>query len=277
MSKSLQLYHPQNLILQRLISSIYFVGNDQTIKNYIVYPHTNCNLSLYKNAHIRYRNHSITIKKSAADNCCAIIANRTNQLLEINIPSSPACEIAINFKPFGIACFSNFRFTGKDNFYKVDFFLEELPMLMEQVFSTKQAKKRVAYIEAFLLKKYQPIPHLDKLIKASDLLSDFDAKALLGEIADAVNMNQKQLNRYFNKYVGCSPAHFRRLQRFRKSINSYANATDGISLTKLAYRFNYADQAYLINEFKDFTARSPKMFFKQLTALANGKILWKVN
>lgn len=272
----LKIFYPQNTILKDLIASIYFIEKGEGIKTYIVYPHTNCNLSIFFRADIILEKEKVIITKNKTNNYTAIIAKRTKIPLEIIYENEPDYEIAINFKPLGICCFSNFTFDSSSNFYRVPSFNEDAPSLFSKVFSSAGHEERIKYIEQFLLQKYAPIHRITDLITARNKLANFKSKVSVSDIAKSVNISQKQLGIYFNKYVGCSPAHFRRIERFRKSLNEYTNLISKKNLTQLSYEAGYTDQAYLIKEFNHFTEQNPKTFFKTVSLLANRKILWKI-
>jgi AraC-like DNA-binding protein len=267
---------PTSSILKDLIASIYIVEKGTAIKNYFVYPHTNCNLSLFFGANINIEGYKVIIDKAVSNIYSSIIAKRTKCFLEIEYVNNNFYEIAINFKPLGISCFSDFSFDSKNNFYNLSLFNIEDQQKILDLLERKEDNKIFKIIENLLLQKYKPIPKLNYLVNAVKLLQDFENKISITDLSKIIHLNQKQLNRYFNKYVGCSPAHFRRIERFRRSIQEYLNPELENTLTKLAYKFEYSDQAHLINEFKKLTSYSPKKFFKNLSVFANGKILWKV-
>jgi AraC-like DNA-binding protein len=273
---SYEILIPETSILKDLVESIYFIEKEKAIKNYIVYPHTNCNLSLLMGVDLNINDYKVVINKTTARNYSSIIAKRTNCFLEVEYTDDCVYEVAINFKPIGICCFSNFIFSSEKNFYTITSFNNDVPNLFSKLTLCESKTEKLKLVEQFLMAKFNPIPNLVALLKAVKLLRDFENKFSIIDIAKSVNLNQKQLNRYFNKYIGCSPAHFRRIERFRRSINDYVNPEVKNNLTKLAYKFEYTDQAHLINEFKKLTNDTPKIFFKNLSVLGNGKILWKV-
>ncbi len=274
--KQYEILTPENSMLKDLVESIYFIEKEKIIKNYIVYPHTNCNLSLFLGADIKADDYKVVINKNTTKNYLSIIAKRTNSFLEVEYADDYVYQVAINFKPIGICCFSDFIFNSINNFYTITSFDKEAKNLFSKLTLCENKAEKLEFVEKFLMEKFKPIPNLSQLLKAVKLLKDFESKLSIIDIAKNVNLNQKQLNRDFNKYIGCSPAHFRRIERFRRSINYYTNTKMKNNLTKLAHKFEYTDQAHLINEFKKLTSHTPKIFFKNLSILANGKILWKV-
>ncbi|MGF7059044.1 AraC family transcriptional regulator [Brassicibacter mesophilus] len=73
-------------------------------------------------------------------------------------------------------------------------------------------------------------------------------------------INQRQIERIFNKYIGISPKLFYRINRFQQTINCL---NDNDSFTSLAYNNNYYDQTHFIKDFKSFTGSTPTEFLNQ--------------
>lgn len=76
-------------------------------------------------------------------------------------------------------------------------------------------------------------------------------------------INQRKLERIFNKYIGISPKLYSRLNRFQKVVNHLANTNNPAKLVSLAYEYEYWDQTHFIKDFKAFSGCSPSQFIKQ--------------
>jgi len=276
MINSLQIHKTNHAILSNFIASIYFSDGENTIKKYTVYPSTNCNLSLFKNADLEFINDELTINKSFTNNFKSILAKRTDTPLMINYNTIPEYEIAINFKPCGVCCFSNFTFSKQSNFYDFNCFNSELPILFNNVLSTQNTNEKLIYVEEFLLSHYKPVPNLKALLNLVILLNDLDNNMPLPKLINEIGINQKQLNRFFNNYIGCSVAHFKKIIRFRNSIVYFKLNAPEINLVELAHKFDYADQSHFIKQYRQLAKDRPKHFLQNLKSLADNQIFWKV-
>ena len=81
-------------------------------------------------------------------------------------------------------------------------------------------------------------------------------------LCEEYGINQRRLERMFNKYIGMSPKLFYKIKRFQRIVNSLEK-TENESFTTLAYNNNYYDQTHFIKDFKSFTGSTPTAFLKQ--------------
>lgn len=98
------------------------------------------------------------------------------------------------------------------------------------------------------------------------LNSNFADAGGLKTIYAKYGINERRLERTFNKYVGISPKPFIRINRFNSALNRLIGESTS-DLTSLAYESFYYDQSHFIKEFKAFTGSSPSKFIKERQSL----------
>lgn len=76
---------------------------------------------------------------------------------------------------------------------------------------------------------------------------------------DHYGINQRKLERIFNKYIGISPKKYLRLNRFQGVLNEIIKQKNK-NLISLAYENDYYDQTHFIKDFKSLTGSSPSQF-----------------
>lgn len=69
-------------------------------------------------------------------------------------------------------------------------------------------------------------------------------------------LSQRQLSRKFQEYVGLSPKEYLRVSRFTLSLR-HLKKYPLLSLTEVAYKSGYYDQAHFIRDYKDYTGCTP--------------------
>lgn len=69
-------------------------------------------------------------------------------------------------------------------------------------------------------------------------------------------LSQRQLSRKFQEYVGLSPKEYLRVSRFLFSLD-HLKTYPAFSLTEIACKSGYYDQAHFIRDYKDYTGYTP--------------------
>ncbi len=100
--------------------------------------------------------------------------------------------------------------------------------------------------------------------RTKEIIASFESNSgmvLLKEVYSSYGINERWLQRLFQKFLGISPSTFLRLSKFHNLLYNFEHKGSS-SLTDLSYQYNYADQSHLIKEFKYFCGNSPLKFRK---------------
>lgn len=84
----------------------------------------------------------------------------------------------------------------------------------------------------------------------------------ISDFCEQYGVNQRKLERIFNKYIGVSPKLFQRINRLQGIINQFKQKKSD-NLTLFAYDNNYFDQTHFIKDFKTFIGTTPTEFLSQ--------------
>lgn len=106
-----------------------------------------------------------------------------------------------------------------------------------------------------------------RLIHAANMIERSFGRLDLSDLADALNINIKTMERYFKNLAGITPKVFSRIVRFNKALNLLNSAS--MPPGDIAYSLGYFDQSHFINEIKQFTGRTPSIFPQQGDASIN--------
>lgn len=99
-------------------------------------------------------------------------------------------------------------------------------------------------------KTYNLWPVVNEIQKAAGQIT-------LPALSSKTNLTIRQMERRFKEDVGFSPKSLSKLYRFRKALEEIKRGT---SLTEIAFKCGYYDQAHLCNEFKKYTGSVPTSF-----------------
>lgn len=120
-------------------------------------------------------------------------------------------------------------------------------------------------LESFLISRLPAEQdHVLEIKSATRLLFQQKGATDIAELAHYSNLSIRTLERKFEEMVGFSPKTFARIVRF-DYIKDELMLNPGLSLTNLAYRYGYFDQAHFIQDFKQFTGKTPSAFLELVT------------
>jgi AraC-like DNA-binding protein len=93
--------------------------------------------------------------------------------------------------------------------------------------------------------------------RALEALVESDGRARVEDVADAVRLSARQLERLFARWVGLPPKTIARVLRFQATLRALMR-DPGCSLAELAARAGYFDQAHFIKDFKRMSGGVPR-------------------
>lgn len=273
----LKIFKPQSKILQKYLECFYvFEENVPNEFSYIAFPHTNTGISFFSGVKVTRKDYQVCIEAdNLAENPYPIeIVGKYTQPVFVHYKGCFE-EISLIFKPLGINHFLSKPFGELAANHSQAITLENWQAFAPLLFAEKNANDRIEKIEIFLLENLKEIDN-SLIYKALTYLEDFEKNYSMEEIADFLNMNLKTFQRFFAKHMACSPLEYKRIARFRHSVDSKVLSSEIKKFTHISYESNYYDQSYFIREFKKLTELNPKKFFEEITIMEEKKIIWKI-
>jgi AraC-like DNA-binding protein len=274
-------FYPAHPLLKQHIQYYYFLRTDSLdfVSQYYVFPNTLQSLNIHKHAYCRIEDSAITVSSHQQANPILIAQGRYEHPLFVELRGI-ADKITIIFKPLGLNHFitrplieiapkASQVFTDWDQHPNHQGFIHAF-------FNTTNLEQRIRLLETYLVAIYQPIPHEQILTSALARLTDFDSEPTIRNIIDEVRMNVRTFNRLFVKNIGLSPASYRKIARFRHSLQDQVLHEHFKNLTQTSFDSNFYDQAYFIKTYRQFTGHNPKRLLKTISRLANNQLLMNV-
>lgn len=252
-------YQPKNSILKKYMEGYYFMTPDDSHQpfHYLTFPNNFFILSVAIGSQIMTDDNQIIISHSPANEIIADFLARYTRPIEI-LYKDPVPEITIYFKPSGINHFIDkaYLLFGQKtaiNFNPFPDFYEAMKGILE----LKDLTLQIELLEEYWLSKFEQKDL--KLIE--DILLDIESDMKISDIASKHNMSRQHLNTLFTKIVGKPCSEYRKIYRFRSTIEKKKNTK---KLTQLTYDNLFYDQSHMIKDFKDLTKVSPQSFFKKI-------------
>jgi AraC-like DNA-binding protein len=273
----LKIFKPQSKILQKYLEFFYvFEENMPNEFSYIAFPHTNTGISFFSGVKIRRENYQVCIDadNSGANSHSVEIVGKYTQPVFVHYKGCFE-EISLIFKPLGANHFLSKPFGELAANYSQAIMLENWQEFAPLLFAEKNTNDRIEKLEKFLLENLKEIDN-SLIYKALTYLENFEENYSVEEVAVFLDMNLKTFQRFFVKNMACSPSEYKRIARFRYSVDSKVLSSEIKKLTHISYESNYYDQSYFIREFKKLTELNPKKFFEEITIMEEKKIIWKI-
>jgi AraC-like DNA-binding protein len=273
-------FTPKHPLLQQHIRYYYFLKtNDPGFETkYYAFPHTDTVLTIHQRANFEIKDYYTRVYTDAGCTYNACVQGIREYPLLAHLQGQ-LDKVTILFKPLGLNQFSIPAFgalypkpstvftSWNDSPHYISF--------LNSFYQTNDITTRIDILEAFVLKMYQPVNTDQSLFKAIELLSRFDENYALDFICDELKTNVRALNRAFIKSLGVSPVAYRKVARFRHSLQNKLFDSKVKRLTDIAYQSNYYDQAYFNKMYRSLTGSNPQRFFNKINSLADDRLIFE--
>lgn len=182
----------------------------------------------------------------------------------LTIASPHGCDhMGVRFKPGGAhAFFESPMHDVSNQVIDLDLIIGETAAaeLHERLLMMTSHKERCATVEQWLLqRRYAVHPYYATTRRAIDLLQSSSFRVSVTEICNRLGLSNRHLIEQFRRVVGVTPKSLSRIARFNAVVRATQNQTQH-DWAGLAYRFNFADQAHLVREFRHFSGVTPVQF-----------------
>jgi AraC-like DNA-binding protein len=273
-------FYPQQRQLKKHIEYYYFLKAYSPDFNttYYAFPNTNVPLSLHRAATYEIKPHYTGVQATKQGAATALIQRSYQTPLLVNLKGA-IDKVTICFKPLGISPFivQPFHEIAPEDSQSFEAWTQHPAYhhLMNAFFATDHNQERVSLLEDFLLSVYAPAKEYVLVEQAIALLANFEENASIEETATMLGLNTRSFNRLFYKHMSIAPVAWKKIARFRHSLQNKLFNAHFKKLTEIGYASNFYDQAYFIKVYNKLTGSNPTAFFKSVEKLADDKLIFK--
>jgi AraC-like DNA-binding protein len=264
----IKLFKPKSGLLLKYIKGYSVFEKDCNFHiSFISFPHEGPALALWRNAESKIEKKHLEIIPTKNNHYNTVVIGKYTSPVYITY-NGYVDEICINFTPLGINYFFNDYYSkiAPENFQNIRSrsWIDFLP----ELFSISNSIEQIKLLENFLINQFRKL-NLEKLQHAINLFMDKNRNYKVLEVADITGINEKTMRRMFNKYIGCSPVAFKRISRFRNTINIKLMSNKFCNLTQVGHKSFFYDSSHFVREYKKFAEKNPKTFFNNVSFLGN--------
>lgn len=166
----------------------------------------------------------------------------------------------VRFRPGAAALFLDARADelGDRDAPLEDVVKAETARLTDGVFAARDDAGRIAAVERFLAQaNVRQRAEDSRLRHAVNTLCRSYGSASVRDVAMAVRLSDRQLERLFLERVGLGPKLFARVMRLQRAVELGSNAVTS-SQAELALHAGYADESHLLRDFRALAGLSPR-------------------
>ena len=273
----IETFNPQNKELKKHIESFYILEHSQNEDeiSYLTFPSNHSIVAVVNNAENHITENYIATEYSNSKSL------ETSLVCKFNLPicfkyKGNIKEICIYFKPLGLNAFlkkqlANYCHTYFDPFVPFSDYETE----MKKILQTENKTLLVANLEKYWLSKIIGFDHPFLITAISKI--EQNPKITTLELANEFKVSQKTLISQFKKHLCKTPSEYKKIMRFRETVRHMQSSIEKTKLTELSYIIDFFDQSHMITNFKSLTGYTPKIFFKNLVTIDQGKIHWIFN
>jgi len=134
---------------------------------------------------------------------------------------------------------------------------ESLPLdyLNARFIDFNNVEKAIKDLENGILREMVKEDIQSRKIRLSQLLYQTEGQMTVKEVGEQTSWSSRQVNRYFDRYLGINLKTFLKIQR---AYSAYFKIREG----DLSPTENYYDQSHYIREIKEYTGVSPKRIYQ---------------
>jgi AraC-like DNA-binding protein len=168
--------------------------------------------------------------------------------------------VGVHFKPWGVAPFISVPLSDlRDRWVPLDAVWEgSFDRIRRRLIGASSTEAALRLVEGELRDRLDvaSLNGLDLVRRAAGHLEESWGAVPVAALADHAGISGNRLAGLFTAHVGMTPKRLGRIYRFARVILS-VDAARPVGWAELAQTTGYFDQPHLVNEFKDFTGRTP--------------------
>ena len=179
-------------------------------------------------------------------------------------PMGKVETFAVRFNPGSFSYFTQASMTDladQDTELKELFDENKVTLIESAIANAKDTPERISLIEDFLFDVLRENIDLPVLLRSMiDRILQTNGTVSIKEVMEDNLSQRRSLERKFAEQVGTSPKQLCRAIRFQRTLKSMLE--NKMSLTEVGCENGYYDQSHFIKDFKEYTGKSPKEFYK---------------
>ncbi|MBI1836732.1 MAG: helix-turn-helix transcriptional regulator [Flavobacteriia bacterium] len=268
---------PQIQSIRKYISYYYFhTSSDIKFKkSFTFFPNYKHGITAYYGSKNDFRDCSNV--EPSIDTITVLYTMNYDQAIQVHLKGA-FNKIGIAFRTCGINHFMKDdlkKHYNNDN-HLFNYFGEEFKKLLISVYNTSNIEKKRDLLDSFFEKKHV-IFQEENLMGIVQEIIESNGTVKIEELSKKYNIHRKTILRLFQKHFCCSPETYKKMVKFRNTLNYTQTQNQFDSLTEISLFNHYYDQADFNKQFKAITNFTPKELLSKIKKIGNEDIYWIVD
>lgn len=255
-----QFYKTLDERLKPYLEGYYFLKKESKEDiAYLTFPNNFINISVYCKVGVNLKNNNAVISQNDNLDFTSILVASYNGPIKVNYIGQ-INEATFCFKPLGLNSFlpnlSEYFNTSKP-FQPFDDYEQSMITILNEPCD----EVKINMVENYWLSKLNDFsnPLLENLVRE---MLESENEFTIAELTLKYDTSRQNIHKLFSRYIGKSPADFKKIHRFREALNKRIDALkEEKNLTALGYELLFYDQSHMVKAFKALTGFTPKQFF----------------
>lgn len=265
---------PRNKEISSFISYYYFhKSTDENFhKFYTFYPNYKHAITVYNKSQVDFI--SNTVQPLSENNLVQFFTMNYTKNFKVSL-NGIFDKIGIVFNPLGINYYLDKPLCDIYDFEKLTFshFGKKFEEVLYKVYATSNYEEKRDILDAFFSSKilgFQP----NFLISCVNDIIQSNGTVKVDTLSEKYGIHRKSLLRLFQKHFCCTLEAYKKMVKFRNTLNYTQTQENSNKLTEVSLYNHYYDQADFNKQFKTITKFTPKELLAKIEKIGNEDTYW---
>lgn len=269
---------PKNSILKKHISYYYFHQSTELNfkKSFVFFPNYIHGLTVYKNSSVGITEKGSFIQPTTSNEMTVLYTMNYTKNIKVDL-NGIFNKVGVAFQVAGLNHFisENLCDLYDEKTHQFNHFGQEFEEVLSQVFSSEILEEKRDLLDQFFSTKLTNFEN-KQLINCIENIIKSNGTFKVEELAEKAGIHRKTLLRLFQKHFCCSIEEYKKMVKFRNTLNYTQSQENFNSLTEISLYNHYYDQADFNKQFKAITKYTPKQFLSKIKKMGNEETYWVI-
>jgi len=267
---------PKKTNLKKYISYYYFHQSTDSKfkKTFTFFPNYIHGLTAYRNSNIHINEKGSDVTPINNEEIKVYYTMNYDKAIEVSL-HGVFNKIGIAFQFAGINHFidSDLNKLYHENTYEFTHFGLEFEKILAGIFHLENLEEKRDLLDDFFVSHLKTFEN-QKLIECLEEIIESNGTIKVNALEEKTGIQRKTLLRNFQKHFCCSIEEYKKMVKFRNTLNYSQSLSEFNSLTEISLYNHYYDQSDFNKQFKSITNYTPKELLSKIKKIGEEETYW---